>query len=585
MTLLDMIHLDFVPYRKVTPGTEYKHRCWVKHLWTFLQREPVVTDLNVETIRGMLDWMTVADEGPQLVATSAIRYAANIHSVWKFAATRKHVARPPKSFWSPSKRAKKSPGPQPLTAKQVRALLGACARTRHYVGLIRASRWWTIFVSVQTSAGVTTNELLAAKSADLADDVLTIGGRTHRIHPRLLTLIRSTRPEQRELLLPWPFDGGCPPWDCLYRRYRDLLRGANLPADRKSMARLRDTASALSVETWIDAVMVSSTTGPVPESLPPRTMAKTTTLLECFAEYERVRLLDSSPLVGQKYRYAIEMFSAYLGRPASPKDLTDAKLAAFMQSLRDGKRTAATVNDRRKAIVALWKFLNRHGVVETWPEVKPLRQYAPKKTFWTQDELAKLFQACADTPGEIEGIPAGKWWLALHAVLYDTAARRRPIFEAALEQFDPVAGTLMLKAEHQKTGIEEVRKLSPETIELINAMGRPEREKLFPWPTTHGDFYYHLGKLMNRAGLPNDGRSKLHRMRRTSGTMAAMAHGVEAAAQHLGHAGPRNTLKHYVPLDALPFANIGALLPRPKMPKGTTPAKRAKRRARKAGAA
>jgi len=57
-----------------------------------------------------------------------------------------------------------------------------------------------------------------------------------------------------------------------------------------------------------------------------------------------------------------------------------------------------------------------------------------------------------------------------------------------------------------------------------------------------------------------------HKIRRTSATRIAAVAGVQAAADHLGHADTAVTLRHYIDPRQMPNMSATKYLPRPQLP-------------------
>jgi integrase len=82
-------------------------------------------------------------------------------------------------------------------------------------------------------------------------------------------------------------------------------------------------------------------------------------------------------------------------------------------------------------------------------------------------------------------------------------------------------------------------RLGDDTQAALDRIRQPRRKLLFPWRRTPNTLYYHYGQLLRRAGLPDDGRCKFHRMRRSVASYYESAGG--NATELLGHTSRRTT--------------------------------------------
>ncbi len=119
----------------------------------------------------------------------------------------------------------------------------------------------------------------------------------------------------------------------------------------------------------------------------------------------------------------------------------------------------------------------------------------------------------------------------------------------------------------EKTAVEILRPLSPETIEAIEATYPPKRELIFDWPHCGKHLRTKWLQIVRAAGLPGGRRQGLHKLRRTSAShLEAVAPGT--AGRHLGHLTPGLAERHYIDPRIAKPANAAALLPRPVLGKG-----------------
>ncbi|NLX55090.1 MAG: site-specific integrase [Planctomycetaceae bacterium] len=268
-------------------------------------------------------------------------------------------------------------------------------------------------------------------------------------------------------------------------------------------------------------------------------------LLHDFFEtiYLPLKLRNRSDNTVRLYRYSIRCFEETLGRPATLEDLTDTQVSMHLARLVADKRSPYTVNKERSQLLAIWSFAARKRYVEAFPDVEP--EVAPKRAplAWLESDMRRLVQACHDQTGYYDGIPAATWWIAIHEVCWDTAERIGAIRQLTWEHLNS-DGWLIVPAELRKGKREDkCFLLGPDTLGTLQAISLPERRLIFPWPFSTTYLYHVYRKILRRAGLPTDSRSKFHRLRRTAASYYEAAGG--NATDLLGHAN-RETTKRYL---------------------------------------
>jgi integrase len=86
------------------------------------------------------------------------------------------------------------------------------------------------------------------------------------------------------------------------------------------------------------------------------------------------------------------------------------------------------------------------------------------------------------------------------------------------------------------------------------------RRLLFPWPYSPSTLYNHYSRLLRRAGLPDDRKSKPQRMRRSFASHLEAAGGNATAA--LKHSSRKVTERAYLDPRIVGGQNHARLLPR-----------------------
>lgn len=292
-------------------------------------------------------------------------------------------------------------------------------------------------------------------------------------------------------------------------------------------------------------------------------MESRTSLLSLWTDlYGPRNLADASPQCRAQYKANIIAFGRWLGHDARSEDLTDDNLLAFVRSIRAKGRSPATANKVRSQLVALWRFLARKRIVEIWPDVPTLKEFRRVPVGWTDEQIDRLFAACANVEGYVDCIPAFRWWTALHFVLWDSGIRIGAALKLAWEHFDLSAPAVIVPAEIQKQAADQRFDLFADTVFWLRSIIEPERRIVFPWPMCRDSLWNHYKRLLKAAELPTDRRSKFHRMRRSHASHLTAAGGDATAS--LGHSGPAMTRRHYLDPAITGGQNAAAMLRRPR---------------------
>lgn len=268
-------------------------------------------------------------------------------------------------------------------------------------------------------------------------------------------------------------------------------------------------------------------------------------LLEFFDRvYCPLRLLNRSQRTKVLFRYSIRLFERTLGRPAELSDLNDLEVARHLERLVEERRSPAGVNKERRQLVALWNLAARKRLVEDFPSVATVREPERLPEAWSLDELWRLRISCNMEPGTIAGIPAGRWWCALHLVLYSTGERVSAVLESRWR--DISGASIVFPAESRKGKRKPLlATLSPEAVEALERIRLPERNLVFPWTMSKTYLYNRYRKILLRAELDDSRRSKFHRLRRSHATHLKAAGG--DPTQSLGHSSAATTVRYLDP--------------------------------------
>lgn len=265
----------------------------------------------------------------------------------------------------------------------------------------------------------------------------------------------------------------------------------------------------------------------------------------CLKTYFRVNIAIRCEQTRRRYGIALADFREFLGHDPTPSDLTDDNLAGLTGLLLSRENAPETINERTGRIRALWTWMAKRRLVEMFPTVQNVKEPRRTPRAWTQDEIGRLFAACDAERKPVCGIPGSLFWRTLHAVLWDTGERIGALLALRWEWIDLATGRVNIPAEARKGGDQDMAySLHPETIALLRQIEQPRRELVFPWPGAPQSIYYPYKKILARADLPNNSKSKFHRMRRSVASHLQAA-GVDATAA-LGHSSADLTRRSYL---------------------------------------
>ena len=149
-------------------------------------------------------------------------------------------------------------------------------------------------------------------------------------------------------------------------------------------------------------------------------------------------------------------------------------------------------------------------------------------------------------PGRVGNVPARLWWRALHFVAFFTAERIGSILQIEWSDVNLQTGWLVCRAETRKFGAaDKATRLPREAIESLRAIIEPERKLIFEWPMTGSSLYLHYKRILRRAGLSTDRKSKFHMLRRSAASHFKAAGGDPQAL--LGHSSLKTTAGYIDP--------------------------------------
>lgn len=266
---------------------------------------------------------------------------------------------------------------------------------------------------------------------------------------------------------------------------------------------------------------------------------------DVYRDHYRVQCLpDGSPRTDFQYEVQFRHFDRWLGRTATLADLSDQVVGQFLIQHRKD-RTARTANKAFYCLTAVWKYAADLHLVDKRPTLRCFPEPERIPRAWLLEELQRLLQTCAAQTGDIDGVPAGKWWLAIHWVWWSTGERRAATLQIEIANVCLPRAEILVQAEIRKGRRRDMLyRLLPQAVDSVREIYDPARKRLFPWPFCETTFYNHYGRILRQAGLPDDRYSKPQRMRRSFASHLEAAGG--NATEALGHCSRGVTKRAYL---------------------------------------
>jgi integrase len=260
------------------------------------------------------------------------------------------------------------------------------------------------------------------------------------------------------------------------------------------------------------------------------------------------------------YGYTLRSWAEFLGREVETDDLEELAVAQFLAH-RVRTMAAATASKDRAQIRAIWDFCSRRSLCKTWPAVP--RVIVPERVpeAWLTDEMRRLLDAAAAEPGSTCGFPMSAVFRAILLVCYDTGERISAVMQ--LKTSDVRGRDVIFRAEERKGRRRDIlREISGECEQALLTVRRGPDDRAIPWDKSETYPWHILKRILKRAGLPTDRRSKFHRIRKTTASYYEAACGAGSAQRLLDHSSARTTKAYLDPRIVRPGAAAPSVLPK-----------------------
>lgn len=205
----------------------------------------------------------------------------------------------------------------------------------------------------------------------------------------------------------------------------------------------------------------------------------------------------------------------------------------------------ATVNKELRMLRAFLRQCFKWKYLRELPEFGFVKEQSKLPTFIDAETFGKLYSACgaATTPTE----DPGAWWRAYLTFLFMTGWRALEPLSVRRADVNFERGVVVLLAENNKGGRDELVPLHPLVLEHIEAL--PKSEMLFPWPKGRRTLWDQFHLIQAAAGVSRaEGKPYgFHDLRRGFATLNADRMTADAL-QHIMRHRDYGTTKRYVNL-------------------------------------
>lgn len=266
------------------------------------------------------------------------------------------------------------------------------------------------------------------------------------------------------------------------------------------------------------------------------------------------------------YRRCIRYLTNHLERDIELRELSDALVAGHLKWLLDTRGFNATsVNNHRCHILAVWRFAAEVGEIDHLPRVRKLKETRHEPDSWLPDEIVKLLEATERfKPRRWKlPIPIGAFWRCTLLIEWWTGVRCKTLFSLRREDVDLDNNLLYFRPEAMKNKRGKKFHIGDDCVQAIRTIWEPPRELLLPWPFCSRHIYVHWRKLQQLAGLRHNGRgmSRLHKLRRSVATQAAVNGGIHCAVALMSHSTSSVTIARYIDPSRMPAMDSREFMP------------------------
>ncbi len=230
---------------------------------------------------------------------------------------------------------------------------------------------------------------------------------------------------------------------------------------------------------------------------------------------------------------SVRLLDRWAGHQVQVFELSDQLLRSFLSDYLS-RVSAATVNAKRRQLLALWRAAADDGLVDRRPgKVARAPENLAEPEAWTMDQVTAILGVAKERPGMIGDMPAGQWWLSLLLVIYDTGERIGAVLETLTRDVLLDWPGVLFRTRKQHAA--RWQPISDQAADACRSIWSDKRRTMWPWTKSREWLERTFRELLAVAGVPygRDRGGLFHKLRRTSGSLVEASGG--DGARHLGN--------------------------------------------------
>lgn len=230
---------------------------------------------------------------------------------------------------------------------------------------------------------------------------------------------------------------------------------------------------------------------------------------------------------------SVRLLDRWAGRQVNVSELSDQLIRSFLSDYLK-TASAATVNAKRRQLLALWRAAADDGLVDRRPgRIARAPENLAEPEAWTLDQVTAILRVAKDLPGRVGDLPAREWWPSLLLVVYDTGERIGAVRQTLTRDVLLDWPGVLFRTRKQHT--HRWQPISDQAADACRSIWSDDRRLMWPWPKSREWLEHSFRRILTTAGVPH-GRDRgglFHKLRRTSGSLVEASGG--DGARHLGN--------------------------------------------------